>query len=111
MGHVGLHTVTCSQFLQGQLVTKVVSVKFGVQNKIESLPELAEVTGGPVVKALQIVRSTPFVLTAIVGHKSPGHVQKNTDLARRPLLTPDEFARVEIALAGGSEAELESVSR
>lgn len=83
----------------------------GTQNKIESLPELAEVTGGAMVKALQVVRSTPFVLTAIVGHKSPGHVRQNTDLARRPLLTPDEFARVEIAIAGGSDAVLDSVSR
>ncbi len=83
----------------------------GAQSKVESLPELSEVTGGSMVKALQVVRSTPFVLTAIVGHKSPGHVEKNVDLARRPLLTPDEFARVEIALAGGSDAVLASVSR
>ena len=43
-------------------------------------------------RALQFVRSTPGVATALVGMKTPDHVRDNLALAATPPLTREEFA-------------------
>jgi aryl-alcohol dehydrogenase-like predicted oxidoreductase len=43
-------------------------------------------------RALQFVRSTPFVTTALVGMSRIEHVRENLRLARVPLLAPDAYA-------------------
>jgi len=57
------------------------------------VPELAEVTGKG-AKLLQIARSTPRLLTALVGHKTPMYVEENLLLTRVPPMDEGRFASV-----------------
>ncbi len=43
--------------------------------------------------ALHWTRSAPRLLSALVGMKSPGHVQENLALCQRPLFPPERFAK------------------
>ena len=45
-------------------------------------------------RAVQFVRSTPGVTTALVGMKQAAHVEENLALARQPLLAPDAVSRL-----------------
>ena len=45
-------------------------------------------------RALQFVRSTPGIGTALVGMKSVAHVEENAAVARRPPVAWGEFQRL-----------------
>ena len=47
--------------------------------------------GGPSVRSLQFVRSTPGVLAPLVGHKSPQHVKENLQVMGMPPMDRPEF--------------------
>eukprot|EP00899_Mesostigma_viride_P013779 jgi/Mesvir1/22401/Mv17889-RA.1 len=60
---------------------------------IARAPELGGVVGD-VPKLLQFVRSTPKLLSVLVGHKTPEHVKENLELVSVPPLTHRQFADV-----------------
>jgi len=43
---------------------------------------------------LQVVRSTPLLVGAVVGHKNKAHVAQNIALVREPVLDAFEHRRV-----------------
>ena len=45
-------------------------------------------------RAIQFVRSTPGVATALVGMKRREHVEENLRLAQHPVMTADEVGRL-----------------
>jgi aryl-alcohol dehydrogenase-like predicted oxidoreductase len=45
-------------------------------------------------RAIQFVRSTPGVLTSLVGMKRRAHVEENLALTRLPTLSPDQVAQL-----------------
>lgn len=60
--------------------------------------ELSNIVGtGP--KLLQIARSTPGLVAALVGHKSKQHVMANVALSNIQPLTPQQFESVMEALS------------
>ncbi len=71
------------------------------QAQLNSAPELAKLQDES-VRALQVVRSTPYLLSAIVGHKTPSHVSKNIGLAKFAVLTAEQYTSVQVQLAGGN---------
>ncbi len=48
----------------------------------------------PSHRAIQFVRSTPGVISPLVGQKSPSHVQENLELAKVPVLSDTEFSEL-----------------
>ena len=45
----------------------------------------------PVMKLVQIIRSTPSVIAPLIGQKNPKHVEENLKVADAPPLSEDEF--------------------
>ena len=64
-----------------------------MQARLEQAPELSNLQTPP-GKLLQIVRSTPLVLSAIVGHKKVDHVEENVKLIGITPLDEDAYNHV-----------------
>ncbi|PRW56126.1 aldo keto reductase [Chlorella sorokiniana] len=64
---------------------------------LAAVPALQRVQG-TAPRLLQFARSTPGLLTALVGHKAPEHVQQNCVLSREPPLSGAEFRAAAAAL-------------
>ncbi len=80
----GLLVFTSASLLQGRLAQRT-------PDKIRSLlPECSS----QAACALQFVRSTPGVTTALVGMKSLSHVSENLNLAQVPLLNEEAFTNL-----------------
>jgi aryl-alcohol dehydrogenase-like predicted oxidoreductase len=45
-------------------------------------------------RALQFVRSTPGITTALVGMRRRAHAEENLEVARRPPATQEEYLRL-----------------
>ncbi len=69
-----------------------------LQSRLTRLPSAVEqlIPGpfSPVQRAVQFVRSTPGVTTALVGMKQPAHVEENLALAQQPLLGAEPISQL-----------------
>ena len=74
-----------------------------VQEHINKVPELSSIADGP-AKLLQLSRSTPMVIGAVVGHKRSEHVDSNIAVSRVEPLSWEAFHRVQGNLAGLAKA-------
>ena len=75
------------------------TVSWVAQGHLDSAPELKSIKG-MAPKMLQIVRSTPMLLGAVVGHKTSLHVDANTAVGRVEPLSADDFHRLQSDMAG-----------
>jgi aryl-alcohol dehydrogenase-like predicted oxidoreductase len=64
--------------LQGQLI----------QTKI---PDYSETLTDPIMKLLQIIRSSPSIIAPLIGQKKMDHVNKNNKISEIPPLSEEEF--------------------
>lgn len=80
---LGLTAVASASLLQQQLTTLPASLA----RRIPNLSTSAQ-------RALQFVRSTPGLTTALVGMKQMAHVEDNLALAQQPLLTPEQLSGI-----------------
>lgn len=80
---LGISVVVSASLLQSQLVTLPQPLR-------EWIPGLAT----DAQRAIQFVRSTPGVTTALVGMKRTAHVEENLSVARHPLLSAEEIERL-----------------
>lgn len=64
-----------------------------LQAKLRTSPQLAgdSAIGSDAAAALQVARSTPYVISAIVGHKTPAHVGENLKVVQAELLDRKQF--------------------
>ncbi|MFQ5998965.1 MAG: aldo/keto reductase, partial [Candidatus Bathyarchaeia archaeon] len=83
------------------LLQAAVKLKVGVfvsvplmQGQVLGNPRVPKFEGliTPAQRAIQFVRSTPGVLSALVGQKQPGHVADNMKTARMPPLSVEQFS-------------------
>jgi aryl-alcohol dehydrogenase-like predicted oxidoreductase len=82
--HAGLYTIASASIMQGQLSRGLP-------------PELAAALPGLATdaqRALQFVRSTPGIGTALVGMKTVAHVEENAGVARTPPVPWEQFQRL-----------------
>jgi len=82
--HVGVYTMASASMMQGQLARGLP-------------PELGTVLPGLATdaqRALQFVRSTPGVGTALVGMKTAAHVEENAGVAATPPVPWEQFQRL-----------------
>jgi aryl-alcohol dehydrogenase-like predicted oxidoreductase len=77
----GLTVMASASILQGHLIQRMPAQ---LSEKIPGGRSLAQ-------KAIQWVRSAPGLTTALVGMKSPRHVEENLGLASVPRMTTEEF--------------------
>jgi len=80
---LGITLIASASLLQGQVARNLppfVAQALGLQNDAE--------------RALQFVRSSPGITTALVGMSRPEHVQANARLANVPPATVDEFSKL-----------------
>jgi aryl-alcohol dehydrogenase-like predicted oxidoreductase len=63
------------------------------QAKLRAAPQIANDgnIASDAAAALQVARSTPYVITAIVGHKMPEHVDENLKVVQAELLERQNF--------------------
>jgi aryl-alcohol dehydrogenase-like predicted oxidoreductase len=80
-GRIGLTVMASASILQGHLIQRMPAQ---LSEKIPGGRSLAQ-------KAIQWVRSAPGMTTALVGMKSPRHVEENLGLASVPRMTTEEF--------------------
>ena len=52
-----------------------------VQDRLGQFPQLSHIQGEG-AQLLQLARSTPYVICALVGHKTPAHVDENLVLTQ-----------------------------
>ena len=52
-----------------------------MQDRLSQFPQLSHIRGDG-AKLLQLARSTPYVICALVGHKAPTHVDENLELTK-----------------------------
>ena len=57
-----------------------------------SLPEFIDLK--PSLRALQFIRSSPGVLSPLVGQKSTEHVSENLEIMKIPPISEDEFLQL-----------------
>jgi len=89
---LGLGVFASGPLLQAQLL------KDGqLAAALEAVPSLEQIAG-TAPRLLQFARSTPGLLTALVGHKAPEHVQQNCALSGEPPLSDAEFRAAAAAL-------------
>ena len=50
--------------------------------------------GTPAQRNIQLIRSTPGVLSTLIGQKSSMHVKENLETARFPLMKSEEFSKI-----------------
>lgn len=64
-----------------------------LQAKLRASPQLAgdNAISSDAAAALQVARSTPYVISAIVGHKTPAHVEENLKVVQAELLNRQSF--------------------
>ena len=74
---LGIGVFTSVPFMQGRLLEPGV------------MPEFNELK--PSLRALQFIRSSPGVLSPLVGQKSSEHVTENLEIMKIPPMTEDEF--------------------
>jgi len=72
-----LGVFTSVPFMQGRLLANGV------------LPEFNELK--PSLRALQFIRSTPGVISPLVGHKTKEHVQENLEIMKIPSISENDF--------------------
>ena len=77
---------TSIPFFQGRLLSS-------------QIPDYGNATD-PIVKLLQIVRSSPSVIAPLIGQKRPEHVEENLKVANIPPLSEDEFQQAIRILTG-----------
>lgn len=75
--NLGIGVFTSVPFMQGRLLAPGV------------MPEFGELK--PSLRALQFIRSTPGVISPLVGQKSKDHVSENLEIMQIPPLTEDDF--------------------
>jgi aryl-alcohol dehydrogenase-like predicted oxidoreductase len=75
--NLNIGVFTSVPFMQGRLLSP------------GTMPEFNELK--PSVRALQFIRSTPGVLSPLVGHKSAEHVSENLEVMNIPPMTQEEF--------------------
>ena len=56
-----------------------------------NIPDYAENMTNQILKLVQIIRSTPGIITPLLGQKKMEHVKENIKIAEIPLLSNDEF--------------------
>ncbi len=78
-----VYVMSSASVLQGQLTR-------GLPNDIQAV--LGEATDAQ--RAIQFVRSTPGLGTALVGMKQTAHVQENLAVSRSAPLEPEQFAKL-----------------
>jgi aryl-alcohol dehydrogenase-like predicted oxidoreductase len=82
----------------GRLGLSAVASASLLQSRLAELPQIlaARIPGlaSSAQRAVQFVRSTPGVTTALVGMKQRAHVEDNLALAAHPLLGAEELARL-----------------
>jgi aryl-alcohol dehydrogenase-like predicted oxidoreductase len=59
-----------------------------IQTKI---PDYSEKLTDPIMKLLQIIRSSPSIIAPLIGQKKMDHVNKNNKISEIPPLSEDEF--------------------
>ncbi len=82
--HFGLYVMASASIYQGQLTRRLPAI-------------LGESFGGletDAQRALQFVRSTPGLGTALVGMKLTAHVEENLGVARIPPAAPEDYLRL-----------------
>ena len=64
-----------------------------LQAKLRASEQLAgdNAIGSDAAATLQVARSTPYVISAIVGHKTPAHVSENLRVVQAELLERQQF--------------------
>ena len=80
---LGISLIASASLLQGQMsgrLPEFVAAALGLENNAE--------------RAIQFARSSPGVLTALVGMSSVEHVSQNLRLIAEPAATPEQFARL-----------------
>jgi aryl-alcohol dehydrogenase-like predicted oxidoreductase len=80
---LGIHLIASASLLQGQVARNLppfVAQALGLQTDAE--------------RALQFVRSSPGITTALVGMSHPEHVRANARLVGVPPVTVDEFSKL-----------------
>ena len=82
--HAGIYTMASASVMQGQL-SRGLPAELGA-----ALPGLAT----DAQRALQFVRSTPGIGTALVGMKAVAHVEENAGVARTPPVAWEQFQRL-----------------
>jgi aryl-alcohol dehydrogenase-like predicted oxidoreductase len=82
--HAGLYTMASASMMQGQL-SRGLPAELGT-----ALPGLAT----DAQRALQFVRSTPGIGTALVGMKAIAHVEENAGVAKAPPVPWEQFQRL-----------------
>lgn len=65
---------------------------------LQSADELSDVKDAP-ARLLQLARSTPMVLSSLVGHKTPEHVTANLQVGKVEPLSWDAFHSVQAGFA------------
>ena len=81
---LGVTVVASASLLQGQLTGRLPEILAEAMQGLE--------TGAQ--RALQFVRSTPGITTALVGMRQRAHVEANLAVARRPPATHTEYLRL-----------------
>ena len=80
--HFGIHVFTSIPLFQGKLLTLKIDDKHLANLPYES------------TKLLQFVRSTPGIVSPLVGQKTLDHTNQNIAISNYPRLTDDEFKEV-----------------
>ena len=80
----GITVVASASLLQGQLAGRLPEILAEAMDGLETDAQ----------RALQFVRSTPGITTALVGMRQRVHVEANLAVARRPPATPAEYLRL-----------------
>src|SRR6185369_9952042 len=81
---LGVTVIASASLLQGQLTGRLPEV----------LAQAMVGLGTDAQRALQFVRSTPGIATALVGMRRRTHVEENLAVAARPPATRDEYLRL-----------------
>jgi aryl-alcohol dehydrogenase-like predicted oxidoreductase len=77
-------------FGSGPLLEAALLKDAKLTSTLQSVPQLRDVED-TAPRLLQLARSSPGLLTALVGHKAPKHVRQNGDLAQVPPLDDAAF--------------------
>lgn len=93
---LGLGVFASGPLLQAQLLKNA-----QLAGALAAVPALQRVEGAA-PRLLQFARSTPGLLTALVGHKAPEHVRQNCALSKEPPLSEAEFRAAAAALGVGA---------
>jgi aryl-alcohol dehydrogenase-like predicted oxidoreductase len=82
--HLGITVIASAALLQGKLTGRLPDVLASAMLGLDTDAQ----------RALQFVRSTPGVTTALVGMRSRAHAEENLAVARRPPASSDDYLRL-----------------